>query len=112
MRPPAILFDNREPGHGETNYQDWLSNHSDEGFVLTMLRRRPPDKMYLHRACCTMISRYTRTIKMGGYTEHDYIKVCAPEIEILRQWVRVNVRPDGRFTPHKCSCGAGSEALV
>lgn len=110
MRPPAILFDNSDAAHGEAAYQDWLADHQEGGFLLSMLRSMPPDTIYLHRARCKIISRYTRTAGPGAYTEHKYIKVCAPEVEILRDWVRVNVRPDGRFTPHNCYCGGSAEA--
>jgi hypothetical protein len=82
-------------------YQDWLENHP-EGFVLTMLRNKPPDKMYLHRASCYKIKNYNRMARPGGFTERAYIKICAVNLDSLRDWVRVNGRPDGSFTNEFC----------
>jgi hypothetical protein len=82
-------------------YQDWLANHP-EGFVLTMLRSKPPDKMYLHRATCYKVKNYNRMTRPGGFTERDYIKICAISIGKLRDWVRDNGRPDGSFTSDFC----------
>jgi hypothetical protein len=98
MRPRAVEF-----LESDATYQDWLANHP-EGFVLTMLRSRPPDKMYLHRASCYKIRVYNRMARPGGFTERDYIKICATGVEILRDWVRANGRPNGTFSGECSSC--------
>lgn len=97
MRPRAVVFD------GDDNaYQDWLANHP-EGFVLTMLRSRPPDKMYLHNSTCYKISSYNRMARPGGFSERAYIKVCARAVGILRDWVRENGRR-GTFSGECSAC--------
>jgi hypothetical protein len=96
MAGKAIEFsDKDEP------YQDWLESHP-EGFVLTMLRSKPPDKMYLHRATCPKIENYNQMARPGGFTKRDYIKICAFSLGSMREWVGVNGRPDGSFTSDFC----------
>ena len=96
MAGRAIEFSNSDGA-----YQDWLENHP-EGFVLTMLRSKPPDKMYLHRASCYKIKNYNRMARLGAFTERDYIKICATNLDSLRNWVRANGRPNGSFTSEFC----------
>jgi hypothetical protein len=87
----------------DNEYQDWLENHP-EGFVLNMHRRKLATYMRLHRATCPYISNYTQMAKKGGFTEREYIKVCADDVSALRAWVKSNGRPDGSFSGECGSC--------
>jgi hypothetical protein len=82
-------------------YLNWLLHHS-QGFVLNTLRGKTPSYMYLHRATCKKISEYNKSAQPGGFTERDYIKVCAHDVASLQAWVRQHGRPDGTFS-NKCS---------
>ncbi len=85
-------------------YQDWLRTHP-RGFVINMYRNMNP-KTYssLHRATCPSISQYTRMAKAGGFTERQYVKVCADSIAALREWIRAHGEPSGRFKTECSRC--------
>src|SRR5262245_56796379 len=59
-----------------SDYFKWLKAHP-EGFVLNTTRKKNPKYLVLHRATCRTISEYSGKQKPGGFTERDYIKVCA-----------------------------------
>ncbi len=83
-------------------YQDWLAANAN-GFVINTSRARRAKYMVLHRARCPSISKYTEFARPhGGFTERDYIKVCAPTVDELRGWVKSNGRDDGSFS-NECS---------
>jgi hypothetical protein len=87
----------QEFSNDDEAYQQWLRGNPD-GFVINTPRSKTPDYMVLHSASCSSISQYTRMAQPGGFTERQYIKVCAADVESLRQWVRQHGRPDGSFT--------------
>lgn len=76
-------------------YLAWLDKNP-RGFVLNTPRSKPVNNMVLHRANCKTIS--TRKVRPGGFTERDYIKICAEDVECLRRWVRRHGRADGSFS--------------
>jgi len=78
-------------------YRAWLAANRD-GYVLNTRRRIDPGYMVLHRAGCYSISRYADNAPEGAFTERGYIKVCASELDAMRDWVRSNGRPDGSFS--------------
>ena len=78
-------------------YRQWLAQNPD-GFVINTTRNKSANYMILHRASCRTISKYTDMAQPGGFTERDYIKVCAPDLVSLRVWVRQHGRPDSSFT--------------
>ena len=80
----------------DVEYLDWLATHQD-GFVINSPRGFSPSYMVLHRASCGRISNYTKMARPGGFTERDYVKICA------KQWMSSGAgyahgRPDGSFT--------------
>ena len=54
--------------------------------------------MVLHKSSCKTIQHYPEMHKNpGGFTERNYIKVCAIEIRDLSNWTRLNGRKNGDF---------------
>ena len=85
-------------------YQYWLSTHP-EGFVLNVRRSMDPVAFSaLHRASCSSIREYTSVAQEGGFTERQYVKVCADSVRALREWVRERGAPAGRFTLECAQC--------
>lgn len=89
---PVLIFDDNDYA-----YFRWL-NSNKSGYVINTPRTRDPAYMLLHRASCHSISEYAGNAAQGGFTERDYIKICATDIESLRNWVKQNGRPDGSFS--------------
>jgi hypothetical protein len=81
----------------EEAYFRWLEAHPG-GFVINTRVSRSAGYMMLHRATCRWIREYVKGTAPGGFTERDYIKVCAQDIESLRAWVMKHGRPDGTFS--------------
>lgn len=77
-------------------YLRWLDEHP-EGYVTNAHRNVTPSYMVLHKATCGMI-KSTQGIPPGGFTERNYIKVCAGSVELLREWAKQHGRPDGSFS--------------
>ena len=84
-------------------YLKWLSQHPS-GFVLNTEKSKNPNYMVLHRAWCQSISQVGNPGRPGRFTERDYIKICAPDEESLRNWARQHGRSDGSFSSEKCYC--------
>jgi hypothetical protein len=84
-------------------YLHWLAQHP-RGFVINTPRGKPASYMVLHRATCASVGEYNRMARPGGFTERSYIKICAPDIESLRTWVRQHGRLDGSFSAHCSRC--------
>jgi hypothetical protein len=93
---PAEVFDN-----DDADYVRWLTTNPN-GFVVNALRSLASHYMVLHRASCPHISVPSHEVGEGGFTERQYIKVAAPEIESLRQWVSEHGRADRTFS-NECS---------
>jgi hypothetical protein len=100
MRPGMTLFDKSDAA-----YQEWLLRN-ETGYVINTPRNLSPSYMVLHRASCKTIRQYNEMAREGGFTERQYVKVCATTIGELRDWVRTHGRPDGSFSRHCPSCGA------
>jgi len=92
----------QEFSRNEQPYLDWIHSHP-HGFVINTGRSNDPKYMVLHQAWCKQISQYSKNAAPGGFTERDYIKVCASDLSSLRDWVRQHGRSDGTFsTEHQC----------
>jgi hypothetical protein len=88
--------------HNENGYLNWLRSHP-QGFVINTGRSKNTNYMVLHHAWCRQISKYSKNADPGGFTERDYIKICASDLSSLRDWVRQHGRSDGTFsTEHQC----------
>lgn len=94
----AVLFDGDDAA-----YQAWLTAYPC-GYVLNVRRSLAPSYMVLHRAACSSISGYTRMAQAGGFTERNYLKLCANDLEHLRAWVRRHGRADGSFSKRCGRC--------
>lgn len=89
----------------EAAYLAWLAAHP-EGFVVNTTRPPKPGYMVLHKADCHTISQYTRNAREGGFTERQYLKVCAPTVGALAKWTAANGRPGSSFSKRCQVCGA------
>jgi hypothetical protein len=92
-----MLTDAQQFTDGDDAYLRWLDQHP-QGFIINTTRNKSPNYMVLHRADCKTIRTYTRMAQPGGFTERQYIKICATDVASLRDWVRHNGRADGSFT--------------
>lgn len=81
----------------EKSYLLWLDANR-LGWVINTRRLPTPKYMVLHRATCKKIGDYGEMSKPGGFTERSYTKICATNLEELREWVTKNGRPDGSFS--------------
>lgn len=95
----------------ESDYLTWLLRNPD-GFVLNRYSRgNSPNYMVLHRTSCRQINKPGGTAKPGGFTEREYMKVCATERESLESYVRQHGRPDGTFSKECQLCNPSSQRL-
>jgi hypothetical protein len=86
----------------DKQYLDWIHSHP-RAFVINMERGKNPRYMVLHQAWCKTMNQLVKGAAPGGFTERQYIKVCADDLSSLRNWVRQHGRPDGSFTnEHEC----------
>lgn len=87
----------------EAGYLTWVKGHSS-GYVLNTERSKNWNYMVLHGAWCELVREHKGSGKPGGFTERDYIKICALNVESLRNWVRQHGRSDGTFSSEECYC--------
>lgn len=69
----------------DEGYMDWLGGHP-AGYVVNAERNPKPGYLKLHHASCRYISGPSRSA--GAWTERQYIKVCAADIDLLEHWGR------------------------
>ena len=81
----------------DDEYYRWLGDNP-QGFVVNTPRHKPSNNMVLHRASCKHIREPSRETHPGGFTERAYIKVCASNIEALRDWAAQHGRADRSFS--------------
>src|SRR4051812_28665025 len=93
-----IVFDD-----DDESYLRWVDLHP-AGYVLNMRREKNPAYRVLHRAGCPSITEYTGQQTEGAFTRHLYIKVCAEDIESLKEWSRTERSPDGSFSGSHAQC--------
>lgn len=105
MPPTAIERPSEDAGGGyvvfradDEGYMDWLAGHPT-GYVVNAERNPKPGYLKLHHASCRYISGPSRSA--GAWTERQYIKVCAADIDLLEQWAREVV---GGVLDRGCSC--------
>jgi hypothetical protein len=94
----------------DKSYLHWIASHPD-GFVINTPRSRDPNYMILHCSVCWTIQDYQDKNKIGGFTERQYIKICAEEIESLREWVKENGRANGSFSQECQHCNSSKDLL-
>lgn len=94
--PMYTVFDGNDNA-----YQAWLAMNR-QGYVINLRRNLSPSYMVLHKASCPTISNYGGMSKKGGFTERSFIKVCALELDVLRQWARSHGRGNATFS-NECS---------
>jgi len=87
----------QEFAEDDASYQAWLRRHP-AGYIINTPRSKPANYMVLHRASCSTIGDYNKMARPGGFTEREYIKICATDLAGLRAWVRQHGRPDGSFS--------------
>lgn len=79
----------------DAGYLAWVESHS-QGYVLNVRRHPDPDYVILHRASCGSIAR--RSHRPGAYTERQYRKICAFDLETLERAAIQEGRRDGSFS--------------
>ena len=94
MKP--MIFDGNDDA-----YLDWLTSHP-RGYVINARRTFVSTYMVLHTSECRRIGTTKRA--KGAYTERDYVKICAIELDDLRRWLRQHGRPDGTFSKECSGC--------
>ena len=87
----------------DEEYYQWCEANPD-GFVINSPRRWPPSYMMLHRVGCLHIA--TTHEEDGAFTQRAYTKICASDIDSLREWTRHHGRPNGDFSD-ECGTWAG-----
>ncbi len=95
---PAVAFKEQEGA-----YFDWIFDNPS-GYVLNTPRKPSANYMVLHRATCVTVSRYLGKAKDGGFTDRQFIKVCAKSIPELRQWALAHGAHT--FSKHCAHCAA------
>jgi hypothetical protein len=78
-------------------YKAWLVANPD-GYVVNTRRNFRPAYMVLHTARCGAVQNYTGVMRKGAFTERTYVKVCARDVNDLRNWVRLHGRRNGEFS--------------
>jgi len=76
-----IIFINEDE-----DYLRWIDQNR-AGFVVNANRRPLPNYLILHRAICAHVSTDQRT----NWTTKQYIKVCSPNVDELRDWAKRDV---------------------
>jgi hypothetical protein len=94
----AILFE----GNDE-EYLAWIFANPN-GYVLNARKNLKPNYMILHTALCKKVTTYNEMALQGGFTERDFIKVCAKSKGELSSWVRKHGRADGSFSKECSLC--------
>jgi 5-methylcytosine-specific restriction enzyme A len=77
----ALVFQEKEHV-----YLEWLFQHS-QGYVLNTYSEPSDDYLVLHSAQCKVISRPKRGAHPACFTGNGYIKVCADDIQGLKDWI-------------------------
>ena len=92
----------QEFSRNEQHYLEWVHSHPD-GFVVNTGRSKNSNYMVLHYAWCGKMRHLSKNATPGGFTERQYIKICATDRASLQAWVRDHGRPDGTFSSeHDC----------
>ena len=71
----------------EDGYIAWLASHP-RGNVINANRGISPNYLILHTANCYTICQYWGKATKGGFTERNYVKICARSHEELRSWAK------------------------
>ncbi len=90
------VFDGKE-GKKDADYIRWLDQYSS-GFVVNLERSTTPRNIILHKANCGTIRVVRRSRggipKPGGFTERDYVKVCAETVSGTRDLLKRRLNSD------------------
>jgi hypothetical protein len=81
MRPKWTIFQDDEAG-----FQLWMDKHP-KGFVLNARRRRTHPTCIIHRSGCSHLRSVRNNPDVGALTGPPVMKVCAPGIDELLQFV-------------------------
>ena len=81
----------------DTLYRQWLTDNP-HGFVINTNKGISSSYMVLHKATCSMVSKYKSNTPPGAFTKRDYVKVCAGDVDSLKEWAKVHGRSDGSFS--------------
>ncbi len=79
----------------EDAYLAWLAKNP-HGFVVNTYQKPDSSYLILHRASCASISNDAKP--PGGFTERDYIKICALTIDELRAEMKSRKLTNGSFS--------------
>ncbi|NPT54888.1 hypothetical protein [Paraburkholderia elongata] len=80
----------------DLNYRAWLAANPG-GFVLNRYSSENSSSyLVLHRASCDYVTKLKGTATEGGHTEHNYLKVCSPEIAPLAAYASEHSTKHGK----------------
>lgn len=99
--PIPVVAGVQEFSGDDKGYQEWIESHP-KGFVINTYRGISDQYMCLHKASCGHISNFSSR-NSGAFTEGDFMKACAIDLDRLRDWVKAHGRADGSFTGN-CHC--------
>lgn len=85
----------------DKSYLDWIAKNPS-GFVVNTRKTKPLDYRVLHSADCIRIKELKGTARV--FTEEDYIKVCAENVNDLKRWTKKEGEPSGAFTNECSTC--------
>jgi hypothetical protein len=83
----------------DTAYLNWIQKYP-KGFVINLFKENN-SFFTLHTSKCSLISQYNNNAKRGGFTERQYMKVCADSTQELHDWVIQNRHQNVSFK--KCA---------
>lgn len=86
----------------DDDYFRWLNSHQD-GYVLNTTRVGSGSYLVLHKSTCPSISEYGENAQKGGFTEREYIKICADNLDLIKSWVRQLGKPASAIS-QECYC--------
>jgi hypothetical protein len=81
-------------------YLGWIAEHPN-GFILNTYSPPDPGLLMLHRAACRLIREMQGKAEPGGFTERQYMKVCAESASDIYDWAGVELGASPKSV-HNC----------
>ncbi|MEZ9330615.1 hypothetical protein AB4525_15005 [Vibrio breoganii] len=87
----------------DDGYIRWVTKNP-YGFVVNTTRTKRKAYRVLHTASCRHVTVLQKSQSQGAFTSRDYIKVCAEQVDSLRDWTRSEGEDTGLFSQECASC--------
>lgn len=105
MTRTYTVFDNTYSSDDE--YLKWVKANP-KGYLINTRKNEPVNYRVLHRASCGCINKIRSNAKRGGFTQRNYIKICAKERTGLISWGNSR-KLQGSYFSKECKCISASE---